>query len=96
MLKSLNSLALRAVIEFMVLLIILSSIGWFTYKKMDSLLKESLEESVALQAKSIAVGLRNQFEEKFHRLQAVALLTSNGKVAIEDIDDLFLVGAVDE
>ncbi|MBR2179262.1 MAG: response regulator [Selenomonadaceae bacterium] len=96
MFKTVNELVIREAVEFLVLASILSVLGYFAYYKIDSMLKESLEESVALQAKSIAVGLRNQFEEKFHRLQAVALLTSNGKVAIEDIDDLFLVGAVDE
>ena len=96
MLKPPKDLLARAVVEFIVLAIMLSLIGYFVYYKIDSMLKESLEESVALQARSIAVGLRNQFEEKFHRLQAAALLTSNGKVAIKDIDDVFLVGAVDE
>ena len=96
MFKTVNKLVVRAVIEFLVLSAILSMIGYFVYGKIDSMLKESLEEAVALQARSIAVGLRNQFEEKFHRLQAAALLTSNGKVAIADIDDVFLVGAAAE
>ena len=96
MIKSINKLLVRAIIEFLVLAAILSVIGWFIYGKIDALLKESLEESVALQARSIAVGLRNPFEEKFHRLQAAALLTSNGKVAIKDVDDVFLVGAIGE
>ena len=96
MFKSVNKLVIRAVVEFLVLASILSVLGYFAYYKIDSMLKESLEESVALQAKSIAVGLRNQFEEKFHRLQAASILTSSGKMAIDDIDDVFLIGSVGE
>ncbi|MBR1396918.1 MAG: hypothetical protein IJ563_05230, partial [Selenomonadaceae bacterium] len=95
-LKFTDKLALRAIVEFLVLAVILSLIGYFIYCKIDVMLKESLEESVALQARSIAVGLRNQFDEKFHRLHAAASLAANGKVALPDIDDVFLVGAIGE
>ena len=61
MFKSVNKLVVRAIVEFLVLASILSVLGYFAYYKIDSMLKESLEASVALQAKSIAVGLRNQF-----------------------------------
>ena len=96
MLKTMSKLAIRAMTEFLILASILGLIGYFVYHKMDSTLKSSLEESVALQANSIAVGLRNQFEEKFHRLEAAASLVSEGKIKIEEIDELFLIGAVDE
>ena len=96
MFKSINKLLVRAIIEFLVLSAILSVIGYGIYSKVDSMLKESLEESVALQANSIAVGLRNQFDEKFHKLRAAANIAESGQVEIEKIDDVFMVGTKGE
>ena len=62
---SLKKSAYRIFLEFLFLAIILTGAAYFTYNKIDSMLKESLEESVALTSRSIAVGLKNQFEEKF-------------------------------
>ena len=91
-----KSLLVRAIIEFIVLASILTMLGYAIYFKIDSMLKESLEESVALQANSIAVGLKNQFNEKFHKLQAAAYLTETGQVAIESVDNVFMVGTKGE
>ena len=95
-LKSINKLAIRAIVEFIALTSVLGVIGYGAYYKLDVTLKKSFEESVALQAKSIAVGLRNQFEEKFHRLEAASSLVSEGKIELDDIDEVFLVGSVGE
>ena len=96
MFKSVNILLIRAIVEFFVLLLIFSFIGTLIYSKVDEELTESLEESVALQARSIAVGLRNQFNEKFHKLRAAAYIAENGQVALENIDEVFMVGTKGE
>ena len=95
-LKSVNRLVIRAIIEFVVLASILSLIGYSAYYKLETSLKASLEEAVALQAKSIAVGLNNQFNEKFHKLRAAAYIAESGQVAIENIDEVFMVGTKGE
>ena len=91
-----KSLLVRAIIEFIVLASILTMLGYAIYFKIDSMLKESLEESVALQANSIAVGLKNQFNEKFHKLRAAAYITETGQVSLENIDSVFMVGTKGE
>ena len=91
-----KSLLVRAIIEFIVLALILTMLGYAIYLKIDSMLKESLEEAVALQANSIAVGLKNQFNEKFHKLKAAAYIAESGQVAIENINDVFMVGTKGE
>ena len=96
MFKSMNNLALRAVTEFIVFASILSLIGYFVYYKMDMRLKESLEESVALQGKSIAVGLKNQFDEEFNKLHSAVRVTEQGIVAISDLPSIFVTSTQEE
>ena len=70
MLKSLSNLAVRAVVEFIVIASILSLIGYAAYYKLDASLKKSLEESVTLQCQSIAFGMNRQFDEEFKKAKS--------------------------
>ena len=87
---SLKKSAIQVFLEFFILAIILIAVAYFAYSKIDSMLKESLEESVALTSRSIAVGLNNQFEEKFMKLNAMAHNLEIGTISTENIDELFL------
>ena len=96
MFKSMNKLVVRAIAEFLALAGILSLVGYFVYYKMDMRLKESLEESVALQGKSIAVGLKNQFDEEFNKLHSAVRVTEQGVVSISDLQNIFVTSAQEE
>ena len=96
MFNSINKLTARALTEFIILAGILSLIGYFVYYKMDMRLKESLEESVALQGKSIAVGLKNQFDEEFNKLHSAVRVTEQGTVAISDLPSIFVTSTQEE
>ena len=91
-----KNLVIRATIEFVVLTSILTFIGYFVYSNMDKMLKDSLEESVALQGKSIAVGLKNQFDEEFNKLHSAARVTEQGIVAISDLPSIFVTFGEEE
>ncbi len=88
--KVIKKSAFQAAIEFLILMSIFSVIAYYSYSKIDALLKESLEESVALTSRSIAVGLNNQFEEKFQKLKAMAHNLEIGTISLENLDELFL------
>ncbi|MBR1859346.1 MAG: hypothetical protein IJ797_07595, partial [Selenomonadaceae bacterium] len=67
-------LIVRALIEFLVLTTVLVATGYFVYNKMDSMLIESLKESVGQQSQSIAYALRERFQHKLDELQMRAEL----------------------
>ena len=54
--------AAQSTAEFIALLIIMSVIGYGVYNKIDELLIKALEESVAQQSESIAIGLKRRWE----------------------------------
>ena len=95
-LKSANNLTVRAVIEFCALAFIFIVIGYFIYYKLDTSLKESLEESVALQSQSIAFGIEQQFDEEFKKLESCATLAMQGKITFDNLIELSTVGAKGE
>ena len=94
--KSLNNLTVRAVIEFIVIASILVLVGYFIYHKLDSALKESLEESVTQQSQSVAFGLDRQFNEEFNKLESCATLAVQGKVTFENAIEICLTKATGE
>ena len=96
MFKSMNKLMVRAIIEFVMLATILSLAGYFVYYKMDLNLKESLEETVALQSKSIAFGLEQQFNEQFKKLRAASSVIESGQITPDNLKNFFMVGSIDE
>lgn len=57
-------MALRAVMEILLCACILGLVGVTVYCKMDNLLTEALEESVARQARTVAFGLEQQFQQE--------------------------------
>ena len=92
MFKSFNVLAVRAVAEFIVLALIFGVIGHAIYTKVDKELTSSLEESVALQSQSIAFGIEQQSKREFDKLRIGAKLVEQGKVSIEDLIEVTLIG----
>ena len=92
MFTSKNSLVARAISECLLLVSILFLIGFFVYNKLDLTLKESLEESVALQSQSIAFGIQQQFDEEFKKLESCATLVERGQITFENLIDLSTVG----
>ena len=96
MMKSLNNLTFRAVIEFLILAAIFIVVGYAVYHKLDSTLKESLEESVALQGQTIAFGMEKQFVEEFKKLESCAILAEEGKISFDNLIELSLVGTAGE
>ena len=96
MFKSLNNLAVRAMVEFIVITSVLSLIGYAAYRTLDKELKSSLEESVALQSQSIAFGIEQQFEEEFKKLQSCSALAMKGKITFDNLIELSLVGTTGE
>ena len=93
MFKSLNNLAVRAVIEFVVIASILSLLGYAAYYKLDASLKKSLEESVTLQSQSIAFGMNRQFDEEFKKLESCGSLAERGEITFDKLPDLILAEA---
>lgn len=89
---SVKNLKLRAVTEFLILAIILVFATHCAYLKIDSMLKNSLEEAVALTSKSIAVGLNNQFEQKLSELQTRAFLLQKNEISESDLIDILKAG----
>ena len=87
---SLKHSKLRALADFLVLAVILGFVTHCAYLKIDSMLKASLEESVALNSRSIAVGLNNQFDEEFKRLNATAYALENRIISLEDLESALM------
>ena len=83
---SLRHFKLRALADFLVLAVILGFVTHCAYLKIDSMLKESLEEAVALNSRSIAVGLNNQFEQEFKKLNAITYAIENRIISLEDLE----------
>ena len=92
MFKSLNELTVRAFVEFIVLALILGVIGHSIYTKVDEELTKSLEESVALQAQSLAFGIEQQSKHMFEKLRTSASLIEQGKLSPYDFIDVSLIG----
>ena len=96
MLKPVNKLLIRAILEFVILATIFSVIGYFIYTKVDKELTVSLEESVALQAQSLAFGINQQSRHEFEKLRIGAKLVEQGKVSIDDLMEVTLIGTEGE
>ena len=92
MFKSMNSLVLRAISEFIALAIIFSIIVCSVYNKVDNELTKSLEESVALQSQSLAFGIEQQSRHMFDKLRTSASLIEQGKLSPYDFIDVSLIG----
>ncbi len=95
-LKSINKIKIQAFAEFVALSLIFAIIGYFVYIKVDSELKKSLEESVALQSQSLAFGIEQQSKHEFEKLKTGAKLVERNKVTIEDLIEISLIGAEGE
>lgn len=80
-------LALRVLIEVTLCACLLTLICFTAYCKVDTLLTEALEESVARQAKTVAFGLEQQFEQEITELQGWAHLAEQGKVDVGILED---------
>ena len=93
---SLRHFKLRALADFLVLAVILGFVTHCAYVKVDSMLKESLEEAVALNSRSIAVGLNNQFEQEFKKLNAITYAVENRIISLEDLEAAILFEENDE
>ena len=91
--KSENNLTTRAMIEFCILASIFIAIGYFIYHKLDTSLKESLEESVTLQSQSIAFGMNRQFDEEFKKLESCGSLAERGEIPFDKLPNLILAEA---
>ena len=91
-----NNLTFRAISEFLIMTSILALIGFFVYNKLDSVLKKSLEESVALQSQAMSFGIQQQFDEEFKKLESCAKLVEQGKMTFENLIDVSLVVATGE
>ena len=87
-----NKFVKRAMAEFVVSAIILTIIGHIIYDKMDQWLIESLKESVAQQAQSIAYTLNERFQHKLDELQSRAELLRQNKMPAEDLLDVATIG----
>ena len=81
-------LIVRALIEFLVLTTVLVATGYFVYNKMDSMLIESLKESVGQQSQSIAYALRERFQHKLDELQMRAELLQQHKKSADELLDI--------
>ena len=87
-----NKFFARATIEFIALATILTIIGFFGYCKMDTLLIESLQESVALQSQSIAYTLNERFQHKLDELQTRAELLQQNKMPLNELLEVETIG----
>ena len=92
MFKRVNKLAVRAVVEFLILAFIFSVFGIGIYTKVDKELTRSLEESVALQSQSIAFGIEQQSKHEFEKLKTGARLIEQGNLSVEDLINVTLIG----
>ena len=92
MLKSLNKLTLRAIVEFLVLLLIFSFIGVLIYAKVDDAITKSLEESVKQQAQTLAFGIEQPLKQEFDKLQTSSNLVEEGRVYVDDLVRISLIG----
>ena len=80
-------LALRTLIEFSLCAVLLGVACFTAYCKVDTLLTEALEESVARQAKTVAFGLEQQFEQELTEMQGWAHLAEQGKVDVGILEE---------
>ncbi len=87
-----NKFFARATAEFITLATILSIIGYFGYCKMDTMLIESLQESIAQQSQSIAYSLRERFQHKLDELQTRAELLQQNKLSADELLDIATIG----
>ena len=96
MFKSVNKLAVRAVVEFLVLFLIFCFVGALIYAKVDEALTKSLEESVAQQSQSMAFGIEQQSRHTFNKMRTGAKLAEQGKVSVQDLVSVSLIGSSGE
>lgn len=87
-----NKFVKYAIIEFTVLTTILSLIGYWGYCRMDKLLIDSMQASVAQQGKSIAYALRERFQHKLDELQTRAELLQQNKISANELLDIATIG----
>ena len=81
-----------ATIEFVVFATILSFIGQWGYGKMDTLLINSVRESVGQQSQSIAYALGERFQHKLDELQMRAELLQQNKISMNELLDIATIG----
>ena len=75
----------RALSEFLILSVILGIAAFFSYNKIDSMLKNSLEESVALQSRTIAFSIERQFKEQLNDLKSNAKFIEQNRFETENL-----------
>jgi|GEM_PF-464454 len=76
-------LALRVTVEILLCACILGLVCFTVYCKMDNLLTGALEESAARQARTVAFGLEQQFQQVLAEMQDWAYLAEQGRIDVE-------------
>ena len=74
----------RAIIEFVILALILSTARYFIYNKIDVMLIDELRGAVAQQSQSISQAMNGRFQQTLNELQARANLVQREVVTAGD------------
>ena len=79
-----------SIFDFLLFAMLLCFASFFAYQWMDHLLKESLNESVIRQSRTIAYGLEQQFDQELAKLRTNAALLEKGRVRADDLIEVSL------
>ena len=80
--------AVRAVIEFLIIALILFAVGGLVHLKINEMLDQSLEESLRKHIKTLAYSVESQFNQELGELRDGALMVKQKRLAAKDLIDV--------
>ncbi len=86
--KTKHALAFRLVTEFLICAVVVGTLAFMAYSKIDSEIKDALCESVAKQSQTIAFGLKQQFNKEIQQMYTGAAVLEQNKVHFTDLAEV--------
>ena len=91
-----RQLTVRAIVEFVIIAIVLSTIGWLVHCHVMTLLDEAMEESMRRHIGTLTYSVEQQMQQELTELHMGASLVESGQVDVKGMIDVVMIHNVNK